>query len=47
MTAMVARMEEALQSVESRLPAGFPDKLWGRVAAGCRRHAAQFQRSEA
>ncbi|MBU6259782.1 MAG: type II toxin-antitoxin system HipA family toxin [Burkholderiales bacterium] len=47
MTAMVAGIEGALHSVESRLPAGFPGKVWERVAAGCRRHAAKFQLCEA
>lgn len=46
MTAMVAGIEGALHSVESRLPAGFPEKVWETVAAGCRRHAAKLQLGE-
>ena len=42
MTAMVARVDEALQAVERRLPASFPHNVWARVADGCRRHAARF-----
>jgi serine/threonine-protein kinase HipA len=42
MTAMVERVDGALQDVERRLPAGFPESVWSRVAEGMRRHAAQF-----
>ena len=42
MTAMVARVEDALTDVEGRLPTGFPESVWSRVAEGLRRHAAQF-----
>jgi len=45
MTAMVQRVDDVLQAVESRLPADFPDSVWSRVAAGTRRHAGQFLRS--
>ena len=45
MTAMVERVDDALQAVERRLPADFPDNVWSRVADGMRRHAAQFLRS--
>ena len=45
MTAMVARVDDALQGVERRLPAGFPHNVWSRVAEGCRRHAARFTRT--
>jgi len=45
MTAMVERVDDALQAVERRLPAGFPDNGWSRVAEGMRRHTAQFLRS--
>jgi serine/threonine-protein kinase HipA len=45
MTVMVERVDDALQAVERRLPAGFPDNVWSRVAEGMRRHAAQFLRS--
>ena len=45
MTAMVARVDAALQRVERRLPAGFPGNVWSRVAEGCRRHAAYFMRT--
>lgn len=44
MTAMVARVEEALQGIEHRLPAGFPEGVWSRVADGMRRHATKFQK---
>ena len=45
MTAMVERVDAALQAVERRLPAEFPDNVWSRVAEGMRRHAAQFLRA--
>jgi serine/threonine-protein kinase HipA len=45
MTTMVERVDGALRDVERRLPAGFPEGVWSRVAAGMRRHAAQFLRS--
>ena len=44
MTDMVARVDEALQGVEPRLPAGFPESVWSRVADGMRRHATKFLR---
>jgi serine/threonine-protein kinase HipA len=44
MTAMVQRVDNALQGVERRLPPGFPNGLWSRVAEGLRRHATQFSR---
>jgi serine/threonine-protein kinase HipA len=47
MTVMVKRVDEALQAVERRLPAGFPNNVWSRVADGMRRHATQFLRSAA
>jgi serine/threonine-protein kinase HipA len=47
MQAMVAGLDEALQRVEGRLPAGFPHNVWSRVAEGCRRHAAHFMRTAA
>ena len=45
MTVMVKRVDDALQAVERRLPAGFPNNVWSRVADGMRRHATQFLRS--
>lgn len=45
MTAMVERVSAALQAVERRLPAEFPNNVWSRVAEGMGRHAAQFLRS--
>ena len=42
MTAMVERVEDALTEVEGRLPEGFPESVWSRIAEGMRRHAAQF-----
>ena len=45
MTAMVERVNDALQVVERRLPAGFPNNVWSRVAEGMRQHAAQFLRA--
>ena len=44
MTAMVERVDGALQDVGRRLPAGFPEGVWSRVADGMRRHAAKFQK---
>ena len=45
MTALAERVDNALQAVERRLPADFPNGVWSRVAEGMRRHAAQFLRS--
>lgn len=45
MVTMVERVEVALQSVERRLPAGFPQSLWSRLAEGTRKHAGQFLRA--
>jgi serine/threonine-protein kinase HipA len=42
MTALVERVDGALQDVERRLPPAFPESVWSRVAEGMRRHAAQF-----
>lgn len=47
MMAMVESADGALQSVERRLPKGFPGSVWEPVAEGMRRHAAQFLREEA
>ena len=47
MTAMVERVDDALNVVEPRLPPGFPDQVWSRIAEGMRRHAAQFLRAAA
>ena len=47
MTAMVERVDEALQAVERRLPPDFPKSVWSRVGDGMRRHAAQFLRTGA
>jgi serine/threonine-protein kinase HipA len=47
MTAMVESVDGALQSVERRLPAGFPGGIWEPIAQGMRRHAVQFLRAEA
>ena len=44
MTAMVERVEDALQAVQHRLPADFPNNVWSSIAEGMRRHAAQFLR---
>jgi serine/threonine-protein kinase HipA len=44
MTAMVERVDGALQEVERRLPAGFPEGVWSRVSDGMRRHATKFQK---
>ena len=44
MVVMVARVDDVLQGVERRLPPGFPNNVWSRVAEGMRRHAAQFAR---
>jgi hypothetical protein len=45
MAAMVERVDDALLTVERRLPVGFPNNVWSRVAEGMRRHAAQFLRA--
>jgi serine/threonine-protein kinase HipA len=45
MTALVASVGAALQSVERRLPKGFPGRVWEPIAEGMRRHAAQFLRA--
>ena len=45
MTAMVERVDGALQDVERRLSPGFPEGVWSRVADGMRRHAAHFQKA--
>jgi serine/threonine-protein kinase HipA len=44
MKAMVERVDGVLQDVERRLPAGFPEGVWSRVADGMRRHATKFQK---
>ncbi|MDH0863407.1 type II toxin-antitoxin system HipA family toxin [Mitsuaria sp. GD03876] len=36
------RVPEALDAVERRLPAGFPESTWQPIASGTRRHARQF-----
>ena len=45
MTAMVEEVDNALQAVERRLPAGFPNRVWSRVTESMRRQLAQFLRS--
>ena len=47
MTAMVERVWDALDVVERRLPPGFPNQVWSRIAEGIRRHATQFLRTAA
>ncbi|WP_428422143.1 type II toxin-antitoxin system HipA family toxin [Methylibium sp.] len=47
MAALVESADGALQSVEHRLPKGFPGSVWEPVAKGLRRHAAQFLRAAA
>jgi len=42
MTAMVERVDAALQDVERRLPADFPSNVWSSVAEGMRRHSTRF-----
>ena len=45
MTAMVEEVDNALQAVERRLPAGFPNRVWSCVTESMRRQLAQFLRS--
>ena len=45
MTDMVEPVDDALQAVGCRLPVGFSESVWSRVAEGMRRHAVQFLRS--
>ena len=45
MTAMVERVDGAFAEVESKLPTGFPEQVWSRVADGTRRHAVKFLRT--
>jgi serine/threonine-protein kinase HipA len=42
MVAFVERVEGALDDVESRLPAGFPDRIWEPVSRGMRKQAQLF-----
>lgn len=44
MTAMARQVDAMLADVEQGLPAGFPERTWGPVAAGLRRHAEHFLR---
>ena len=44
---LLERVDDALDVVERRLPPGFPDQVWSRIAEGMRRHAAQFLRAAA
>jgi hypothetical protein len=47
MQAMVDRVDAVLDTVAAALPAGFPGRTWGPIAAGMRRHARLFQRAVA
>jgi hypothetical protein len=42
MVGMVERTETALAGVEEMLPAGFPEVVWLRVAAGVRARRERF-----
>lgn len=44
MLQLVDDIDRALDAVESRLPAGFPEHIWAAVSSGARMHASQFQR---
>ncbi len=44
MLQLVEGVDRALGTVESRLPAGFPEPIWTAISTGTRTHAAQFQR---
>ena len=45
MLAMATGVDAVLDSVEQRLPGGFPPRIWETIAAGMRRHARQFLQS--
>lgn len=44
MQSMVENISSALDTVEGRLPAGFPEHIWSAISQGARAHASQFQR---
>jgi serine/threonine-protein kinase HipA len=44
MLQLVEGIDRALQAVESRLPAEFPQHIWSAIRSGAREHAAQFHR---
>lgn len=44
MLQLVETVDGALNAVEGRLPAGFPEHIWTTISNGARRHASQFQR---
>jgi serine/threonine-protein kinase HipA len=44
MLRMVRAVDGALETVAQSLPHGFPARTWEPIAAGMRRHAAQFLR---
>ena len=41
---LVEGIGRALDSVESRLPAGFPEHIWAAISTGARKHVSQFRR---
>jgi serine/threonine-protein kinase HipA len=45
MLAMAADVDALLESIEQRLPGGFPARTWESIATGMRRHARQFLQS--
>jgi serine/threonine-protein kinase HipA len=45
MLQMAEGAEDVLDAVEQRLPADFPPRTWRPIAAGVKRHAAQFLRT--
>ena len=44
MLRLVEGIDSALDAVEGRLPAGFPEHIWTAISNGARRHASQFER---
>ncbi|MDP1857816.1 MAG: HipA domain-containing protein [Gemmatimonadaceae bacterium] len=44
MVRMVEGVDDALKALESALPAGFPERVWGRISVGVRRQQERFLR---
>ena len=44
MVGMVEGVDDALKALESALPAGFPERVWGRISVGVRRQQERFLR---
>lgn len=41
--ALVERIDDALDTVEAKLPAGFPETVWRKISKGMRAHATLFR----